>query len=78
MDCGKLYAFLSHPSRSTGSSPGDDILPLHNLLRDLKLIGYKGPLSLALFNREHWKQDPLVVAKTGLRKMRQLITEAGV
>jgi hypothetical protein len=23
-----------------------------------------------LFNRDYWKQDPLVVAKTGLEKMR--------
>jgi hypothetical protein len=30
-------------------------------------------LSLELFNRELWKQDPLVVAKTGLKKMRALV-----
>jgi sugar phosphate isomerase/epimerase len=65
MSCNRIY-------------PGDGILPLHDLLRDLKQIGYDGPLSLELFNRKHWKQDPFVVAKTGLRKMRQLITEAGV
>jgi len=58
--------------------PGDGILPLRDLLRDLKQINYKGPLSLELFNREHWKQDPLVVAKTGLSKMKELIAEAGV
>jgi hypothetical protein len=30
-------------------------------------------LSLELFNREYWKQDPLLVAKTGLQKLRALV-----
>jgi sugar phosphate isomerase/epimerase len=49
--------------------PGDGILPLDKALRDLQKIGYSGPLSLELFNREHYKMDPLVVAKNGLQKM---------
>ena len=58
--------------------PGDGILPLKELLRDLSRIGFRGPLSLEMFNREHWKQDPRVVAETGLKKMRDLIAHAGV
>ena len=50
--------------------PGDGILPLVQVLSDLIAIGYAGPLSLEMFNREHWKQDPAIVAKTGLAKMR--------
>jgi sugar phosphate isomerase/epimerase len=56
--------------------PGDGILPLRRLLVDLAAIGYAGPLSLEMFNREHWKQDPKQVAATGLRKMRDLIGAA--
>jgi len=53
--------------------PGDGILPLTQLLRDLRDIGFYGPLSLELFNRGYWQQPALEVARTGLGKMRQLI-----
>ncbi|HOZ49655.1 MAG TPA: sugar phosphate isomerase/epimerase [Candidatus Hydrogenedentes bacterium] len=56
--------------------PGDGILPLEKLMRDLVAIDYRGPLSLEMFNEEHYKQDPMVVAKTGLQKMRDQITRA--
>ncbi|MCP5061557.1 MAG: sugar phosphate isomerase/epimerase [Ignavibacteriae bacterium] len=58
--------------------PGDGILPLVQLLKDLDSINYRGPLSLELFNREHWKQNPLDVASTGLKKIMDLIVKAGV
>ncbi len=58
--------------------PGDGILPLVQLLKDLDSINYRGPLSLELFNREHWKQNPLDVANTGLKKILDLIVKAGV
>lgn len=53
--------------------PGDGVAPLPQILRTLRLIGYRGVLSLELFNREYWKQDPKVVAKTGLEKMRAAV-----
>ena len=53
--------------------PGDGILPLKQTLKHLREIDYRGPLSLEMFNREHWAQDPRQVAETGLRKMRELI-----
>ncbi|MFQ6130886.1 MAG: sugar phosphate isomerase/epimerase family protein [Armatimonadota bacterium] len=53
--------------------PGDGILPLVQLLRDLRDIGFHGPLSLELFNRDYWQQPLLEVARTGIRKMRELI-----
>lgn len=51
--------------------PGDGVAPLKQIMADMKAL--KGPkiLSLELFNREYWKQDPLSVAKTGLEKMRK-------
>ncbi len=58
--------------------PGDGILPLVQLLKDLKSINYQGTISLELFNREYWKQNPLDVAKTGLSKIQKSITLANV
>jgi sugar phosphate isomerase/epimerase len=56
--------------------PGDGVAPLKELFRTLRGIGFRGMLSLELFNREYWKQDPLVVARTGLEKMRAAVREA--
>src|SRR5207244_4349536 len=46
--------------------PGDGTAPLKEIVRTLRRIGFDGVLSLELFNREYWKQDPLTVARTGL------------
>lgn len=55
--------------------PGDGVLPLTQLLGDLRDIGYTGPLSLELFRKEHYEMDPAVVARTGLEKMLDLVQE---
>jgi sugar phosphate isomerase/epimerase len=52
--------------------PGDGIAPLKSLLRDLASNGFRVTLSLELFNRKLWSQDPLAVAKTGLARMKAL------
>ncbi len=56
--------------------PGDGVAPLTQIFRALRDIGFRGVLSLELFNREYWKQDPLQVAKTGLEKMRTAVQKA--
>jgi len=56
--------------------PGDGIAPLGEILRTLRDIGYRGALSLEVFNREYWKQDALLVARTGLDKMRAAVRKA--
>jgi sugar phosphate isomerase/epimerase len=53
--------------------PGDGVAPLKSILRDLNQIGFRGVLSLELFNRDYWKQDALAVARTGLEKMRAVV-----
>jgi sugar phosphate isomerase/epimerase len=53
--------------------PGDGVAPLRQVLRDLRALGFRGVLSLELFNREYWKQDALTVARTGLEKMRAVV-----
>lgn len=58
--------------------PGDGVLPLTQVLKDLKAINYRRTLSLEIFNREYWKQDPKQVAQDGLRKMRECIAKAEV
>lgn len=56
--------------------PGDGILPLKKAFGHLHAIGYKGPISLEMFNEEQWSQDPKIVAATGLKKIRDLIASA--
>ena len=53
--------------------PSDGVAPLKTMLRDLRKLGFKGVLSLELFNRDYWKQDALQVARTGLEKMKAVV-----
>src|SRR6266851_3215359 len=53
--------------------PGDGVAPLKDIVRDLRANGFRGFLSLELFNRDYWKQDPLQVARTGLEKMKAAV-----
>ena len=48
--------------------PGDGVIPLKAVARELSRIGYDGPVSLEVFNRDYWKGDQLRLAKDGLRK----------
>ncbi len=56
--------------------PGQGCAPIVDLLRDLHQIGYRGVLSLELFNRDYWKQDALSVARTGCAAMKALVEKA--
>lgn len=56
--------------------PGDGVAPLTKILRTLRDIGYRGALSLELFNATYWKQDAAAVAKAGLEKMRAAVRTA--
>nr|WP_068892791.1 sugar phosphate isomerase/epimerase [Pedobacter panaciterrae] len=58
--------------------PGDGILPLPQIFRDLKATGFKGCISLELYNPEYYKQDLQKVAETGLRKTLEVLKKAGV
>lgn len=50
--------------------PGDGEAPLKQILTHLAQMGGTKVLSLELFNPEYYKQDPYLVAKTGLQKMK--------
>lgn len=56
--------------------PGDGIAPLVGILRDLLGSGFRGHLSLELFNEAYWAQPAPVVATTGLHKMQALVQAA--
>lgn len=52
--------------------PGDGIAPLAEIFATLRRNGFAGVLSLELFNRTYWEQDPLEVARTGLARLKTL------
>jgi sugar phosphate isomerase/epimerase len=56
--------------------PGDGVAPLKALIRDLSAGGFHVTLSLELFNRKLWSQDPLTVVQNGLAKMKALVQES--
>lgn len=56
--------------------PGDGIAPLGKIFRALRDNGYRGVVSLELFNPDYWKQDALEVAKTGLEKTKTAVANA--
>jgi sugar phosphate isomerase/epimerase len=55
---------------------GDGVAPLSQIIRDLYATGFRGSMSLELFNRQYWEQDPAEVAKTGLEKMKAAVAKA--
>lgn len=57
--------------------PGDGIAPLQEVLSDLCAAGWHGVLSLELFNEGYWQSDPATVARTGMEKLRAMLTGIG-
>lgn len=51
---------------------GDGIAPLKELLKDLKNPDRPVILSFEVFNKDYYAQDALLVAKTGLEKMKKV------
>ena len=56
--------------------PGDGVAPVSQILEDLYIKQSPVVLSLELFNRQLWAQDPETVARTGLRKMKEAVVKA--
>jgi len=56
--------------------PGDGVAPISAILRHLHAGGFRGMLSLELFNRDYWKQDALTAARTGLEKIKAAVQKA--
>lgn len=73
--------YPAEPARATINDAarvycGDGIAPLSEIFRTLRDNGYRGALSLELFNPNYWKQDGLEVAKTGLEKTKAAVEKA--
>jgi sugar phosphate isomerase/epimerase len=50
--------------------PGDGVAPLNDIMQTLRDVDFNGYLSIELFNKTYWQQDPLEVARRALAKMK--------
>ena len=56
--------------------PGDGVAPLRQILRDLRDNGFRGCLSLELFNRDYWARSADENLKTAMEKIRATVRSA--
>lgn len=81
LHCLHMNDFPADPPRETIKDehrvfPGDGVAPLRQILRDLRDAGFRGVLSLELFNKDYWNRDAQTVAKMGLDKMKLAVRAA--
>ena len=57
--------------------PGDGVAPYDEIVQALRAIGYRGFLSLELFNKAYQEAGAVQAARTGLAKMRQVFEASG-
>ncbi|MCD6289044.1 MAG: sugar phosphate isomerase/epimerase [Anaerolineae bacterium] len=69
---GRPYQELTDADRVM---PGDGVGPVREMLSILQEKGYKGSVSLELFNQDYWKQQPVDVARLGIEKLRSILPE---
>ena len=79
--CFHMNDYPAQPPRATIGDkdrvyPGDGIAPLTQILNTLYDTGFRGALSLELFNPTYWQQDAETVVKTGLAKMQAAVKQA--
>jgi 4-hydroxyphenylpyruvate dioxygenase len=65
-------------SRHFRNFPGQGVLPLVDFLRPVLAMGYRGPLSLEVFNDEFRAAPARLTARDGLRSLRLIESEAGL
>ncbi|HTZ72925.1 MAG TPA: sugar phosphate isomerase/epimerase family protein [Candidatus Aquilonibacter sp.] len=73
------YPAADDPSKLTDANrvyPGDGVAPLGQIFRDLHDNGFRGVLSLELFNKDYWKLSAEENARTGLEKTRAAVRKA--
>ena len=56
--------------------PGDGVAPLREIMRDLRDNGFRGYLSLELFNRDYWAKSADENLKTAMEKIRSTVRSA--
>jgi len=74
------YPLLPREELSDASRvyPGHGVAPIDSILATLVRRGFRGTLSLELFNPEYWQQDARSVARTGLDCMRAIVERINV
>ncbi len=77
IECFHFNDFPAQPGREQITDadrvyPGEGVAPWDRIGEILRAINFQGVVSLELFNREYWKQDPELVVTTGLQKMKQV------
>jgi 2-keto-myo-inositol isomerase len=73
------YPAADDPSKLTDANrvyPGDGVAPLGQIFRTLRDNGFRGVLSLELFNKDYWKLSADENAKTGIEKIRAAVKKA--
>jgi 2-keto-myo-inositol isomerase len=73
------YPQAADPSTLNDGSriyPGDGVAPLRQILRDLHDSGFRGYLSLELFNKEYWARSADENLKTAMEKIRAAVRSA--
>ena len=58
--------------------PGLGVIPLTKFLRILDSKGYKGYLSVELFNEDYWKLDPREIALRAIKALREVVEKSGL
>lgn len=56
--------------------PGEGVIPLVDLLRELAGRGYKGPFSVETFNRDHWREEPGAITRRAFAAAEKLLAAA--
>jgi|CXWL01.1.fsa_nt_gi 2-keto-myo-inositol isomerase len=57
--------------------PGEGVLPIVPILRELRTKGFDGVCSIEIFRPEYWSQDPREVARTAHNKAVEILKNAG-
>ena len=73
------YPQATDPSTLNDSNriyPGDGVAPLRQILHDLRDSGFRGYLSLELFNRDYWTKSADENLKTAMEKIRATVRSA--
>lgn len=78
ISCFHINDVPAHPdprSQSDGDRVmiGEGIVDLSRVIANLRTIGYRGPISLELFNESLWARDPSEVVQRGLDRIRALV-----
>jgi 2-keto-myo-inositol isomerase len=58
--------------------PGEGIIPLRGILKELRGIGYTGKMSVEIFRPQYWSRSPLQVAQQARAASLRLLREAGL